>query len=156
MANVDNPSGFSPHRRLGGGALQTFTGLLASNTIYEAGDILQAEAGYVTIATAATDAVAGVAQSIQATSLGTHPTAYFYPAIQDYVFTAQCSGTPTQATIWTLVDFEGTTGIMEINEDASTIDHMRAIGFESNTSIGLNAKMEVIFAKSVWAQTASA
>lgn len=156
MANVDNPHGFRFWKRLAGGAAEMYTGLLASNQIYTTGDVLCEEAGYIKIATAVTDAIIGVAVSSNATSLGTHPKVTYCPSKMDYMFTAQCSGTPTQATVGTLVDFEGTTGIMEINENASSVDHLRVHGFKPSTSIGLNAELIVTWNKSMWAQTASA
>jgi hypothetical protein len=79
---------------------------------------------------------------------------YIWPALDGYVFAGQCSGTPTQAMIYTLVDIEGaaanSTGLsnQEVNENATSNKNVYLIGFKGNTSIGTNA--EVLF---TWAKT---
>jgi hypothetical protein len=155
---ADNPRGFSAKTNLAGGmAMPMWEGLLLSNQGIANGDILFASAGYLR-GSATTDKLpVGVAVTTNATSVTTNPKILFYPAIDSIVFTGQCSGTPTQATIWTVVDYEGASGasagvatrsIQEINEDATTNKQLNIIGLDPQSSMGANVELLFIFARS--------
>ena len=131
MANRDNPYGFKAVRNLNDGAIPKWKGKLLSNTIVTSGDAVMAASGYVALTNiVATNAVLGVIDSIQATSITTtNPDVYFTPSMDGIVFRGQCSGAPTQATVFTNCDIEGTTGIMEINEDATSLNVVKVCVF---------------------------
>ena len=155
MANPDNPKGFELRKIIGGstGAFETFPGKSLSNTIITNGDALMAAAGYCALTNiASTDGIVGVSASRQTTSVTTNQDIALYPALQNYIFSGQCSGTPTQATVWTNCDIEGTTGIMEINEDATSLNVVKVVGLLDSSSMGLNAELLFQWNKSLWAQ----
>ena len=147
-SNVDYPSGFKFYANLIGTGTPMFAGKLVSNVLVSSGDALYATAGYLT-PTATTDVhVAGVAVTRQATSVTVNVSMLFYPAADWVVFSGQTSCTMTQAKIWTLMDIEGTRGIQEINENATSNQNVLAIGFEPNTSIGAQSRVLFTWAKS--------
>ena len=149
MANVDNTHGFVYEMNLYGGPAPVWQGKLKSNITVAIGDALYNDgSGYVTIATSSTSNILGVClEAISST--GSHPDIDFVPALDGIVFSAQCSSgsTPSQGLVWTNVDIEGTTGIMEINEDSSTYDTVRLLGFRDDSSIGNYAQMMLMFNK---------
>lgn len=149
MANYDHPNGFRPYMMFGHGGVQpTWHGLLKSNTLVSTGDALYATAGYVT-PTATTDKyVVGVATFKNATSTTTNVSALFYPAVDWIYFEGQCSGTMTQAKVWTEVDIEGTRGIQEVNEDATSNKNVLLIGVDPRSSIGANTRVVFLWSKS--------
>ena len=157
MALRDNPHGFICEKVMGGstGAIETFRVKLLSNTIITDGDALMASAGYAALTNiASTDGIVGVSASRQTSSSTTNPNIEIYPAMGHYIFSGQCSGTLTQALIWTNVDIEGTTGIMEINEDATSLTVVKLVGIKSTSSAAANGEAMFIWNKSLWAQTA--
>lgn len=152
MANIDNPHGFIAETALGTvGNIPIWGAKLLSNTIIEPGDALSGQSGYACLTNViTTDSILGVSLSAQATSVTTNQDILFHPALDFVVFSGQCSGTPTQALVWTNCDIEGTTGIMEINENASTYSPVRLIGLKPGSSMGLNAEMLFVWNKSAF------
>jgi len=131
MANPDLPNGFEPFGPIDGGTgpIVASLGYLNASQTVAVGDALIYSSGRLSIAVATSGSIAGVvAPQLGATGLGENvyttssadDPLYFYPA-GDYVFVGQCSGTYAATTV-TPVDIVGTTGIMEINEGASTED----------------------------------
>jgi len=143
MANADLPIGFiavmdedyhAPHR----------WGATASQSI-KIGDVVYlSSAGRVTIAIASTSScILGVAASSVSSA-----TADDYIYVYDHplqVFEGQCSGNGALADPYTTnsaaacFDLEGTTGIMEINEDASSIDIFKVVGVGKDPVTGLDS-----------------
>lgn len=114
---TDNPNGFVcvDSRK------PVFKARLATSQTIHKGDMLIPASGYLAIALSTSVVLAGIAiESV--TSTTDTPWIEYVPALPGLRFMGQCSGTPTIATLWTYVDIEGTTGIMEVNEDASTYD----------------------------------
>lgn len=168
MPNADAAYGFRPDMILygGSGAIPVWEGQIKSNHVFTLGDAVYASAGYLRNAATGDKAVVGVCAANKAESasgivgtrvsntVATRPKLLFYPAIDGIVFAGQCSGTPTQATLWKLVDIEGaaanSTGRsnQEVNEDATTNKNVYLIGFRGNTSIGVNSEVLFTWAKS--------
>ena len=127
---------------------------LKSNMLIAHGDMLYATVGYATTVITADKAILGVGITPQKTSVTTNPKVLFTPAMESIVFSGQCSGTPTQARIWTVCDFEGTPGttttgsVQEINEDAETNKQLMLIGVSPESSFGLNAELQFIITRS--------
>lgn len=167
MANADAAYGFFPDQILFGGtaAIPVWEGQVKSNHVFTLGDAVYASAGYLRNAATTDKAVVGVCAANRAQSAAgvvgtrvsnsgaTRPKLLFWPALDGIVFRGQCSGTPTQAKVWTLQDLEGaaanSTGKsnQEINEDATSNKNLWLIGFSGHTSIGLNAEMLFTWAK---------
>lgn len=139
---------------------------IKSNHIFAQGDVVYASAGYARNAITGDKAIFGVVASKTyahsaggtvglrtSTSAATRPKMYMWPALDGYLFSAQCSGTPTQAKLYTLQDLEGapanSTGLsnQEVNEDATSNKNVYIVAFKGNTSIGLNSEVLVSFAK---------
>lgn len=142
MANRDNPHGFIAEYTLSGGAIPVFQDAMAASTTLHKGDLLIYSSGYLTIALAASTAIVGMCMEDKTSGASENPTISFVPATPDVIFSAQCSGTPTQAMIGTIVDIEGTTGIQEINEDSTAGGTVvRLLGVKPNSTLGANAEM---------------
>ena len=155
MANPDYPYGFIPYSVQGfGGAVPTDVGQLEASTTIHKGDALIRNAnGYIAPAAADSAAILGVAAHDATAGASEHPDVLFYPAIDDIVFCGQCSGTLTQALLGTSVDIEGSSGSMEINEDAaSTVDSptgvARLLRLKPGSELGANAEVLFVWAKS--------
>src|SRR3990167_6697169 len=167
MPNADAAYGFRPAQVMygGTGSFPLWEGQIKSNHVFTLGDAVYASVGYLRNAVTGDKAVVGVCAANKAesasgvvgtrvsNSVATRPKLLFWPALDGIVFSGQCSGTPTQAKVWTLQDLEGapsnSTGRsnQEINEDATTNKNLYLIGFRGNTSIGLNSEMLFIWAK---------
>lgn len=152
MANVDNPNGFVALYKFGGGTVPTMCGWAASNASINVGDALvMATTGRLTIATAASTAIYGVAIEKIVGVAATPQLVKFNPALEDVVFSGQCSGTMAQTDIGESVDIEGGTGVMEINEDASSTAVAKIIAlseFPLGNAVGANARVDFIWQKS--------
>jgi len=129
MANKDIPNGFKP---IGRYAQQTLWPATASQTIVAGDMVFLDSAGRVSIATTSTAAVMGVAaSSVVSSTAGDDIYVYDNPLQR---FSGQCSGDGALADPYTCFtsgscfDIEGTTGIMEINEDATTYDIVKVVG----------------------------
>ena len=142
MANRDNPHGFIAEYTLSGGAIPVFQGAMAASLTLHKGDTLIYSSGYLTIGLAASTGIVGVCMEDQVSGAGEHPIISYIPVTPDVIFSAQCSGTPTQAMIGTLVDLEGGTGVQEINEDSTAGGSVvRLLGVKPNSTLGANAEM---------------
>lgn len=138
MANADNAFGFkpvSPNPR----AIPVRTG-----AVFSTGDALMWSSGKVILHDAGANLVAGVA----ATDGVIDGTAIMW-SDPNCEFIAQCSGTYAENTHdGTPVDLEGATGVQEVNENASTQDHMIVLGHHpiaGSEDAGANAVVRVKF-----------
>ncbi len=142
MANRDNPHGFVAEYTLSGGALPVFQGKMAASLTLNIGDTLIYSSGYLALGVAASTGIVGVCIEAQTTSAGEYTTISYVPVTPDVIFSAQCSGTPTQAMMGTEVDLEGATGVQEINENATAAGKVvRLLAVKPNSELGANAEM---------------
>jgi len=130
MANANRPDGFRP---AGGYPLyKTQVWPVAAGETIAIGDaVIEDGAGRVSIALANSGTPLGVAASpVTASTVDDPIWIYDNP---DQVFEGQCSGNGALADVNTCrttancFDIEGTTGIMEINEDATTEDVVKVV-----------------------------
>ena len=141
MANRDNPHGFIAEYTLSGGAFPVFHGKMAASLSLKKGDTLIFSSGYLTLGLASSTAIAGICMEDKTSSAGEYPTISYTPVTPDVIFSAQCSGTATQAMIGTIVDIEGASGVQEINENATAVGVVRLLGVKPNSVLGLNVEM---------------
>ena len=68
------------------------------------------------------------------------------------VFEGQCSGDSAANLVGTAVDIEGATGVMEVNEDATTEDVIQIVGLRSDEdpayTLGTNDRVRFIVLRS--------
>lgn len=142
MANTDNPNGFKFVKSLYGEAI--LDSVVLAGTVAK-GDALVFASGTATIALSSSGTIHGVAAEAGISG----ETILFYPALPGYVFEGQCSGTYAAAShLHVDVDLEGTTGIQEVNEDATTEKVVHIIGYNSNSAIGANTRVQFTFPRS--------
>jgi hypothetical protein len=153
MANPDNPNGFYFRKdAMGGTTPLLLTVKVATGQTIAIGDALILNAsGLVQIALSTSGALYGVAvEAVSSAAAGA--TIKMVPFMQGYIFTGQCSGTLTQAIIGTSVDIEGTTGIMEINENAVVEQVVRILALDGDIdnlqTPGLNSQVLFSVARS--------
>jgi len=144
MANYDNPNGFRFVKSLVGGTNtpERLRYTVTTGQTIAKGDAVIAASGLVSVAASNSGTILGVAdESVTTAAAGTKID--IIPALPWYVFEGQCSGTYSDAVRFTTVDIEGTTGIMEINENATTEQVARVIGElgDPNNSIGANSRV---------------
>jgi hypothetical protein len=157
MANTDRPNGFSLVRSLSGQMAPVSMALAASQTIAKGDAVIDNGSGLVAIGLATSGALLGVAAE-SATSDSSPTRAddriLIYPAVDTNVFSGQCSGDSAAALIATDVDIEGATGVMEVNEDATTEQVARIVGLESDKDVeltlGTNDRVYFIIKRSQW------
>ncbi len=147
MANTDNPNGFKMNRSMTHGEEIITRDLAATQTISK-GDAVINSTGLVAIALYTSGLLLGVS-AMDATTAG-DTDIKMYPAVPWIVFEGQCSGTYAATLRFSPVDIEGTTGIMEVNEDLSTESVLWIIGEDSNTEIGAYSRVHFIIYKSSW------
>ena len=155
MANRDNPKGFWWVKSLMSGEASPITvdvPITASTTI-AVGDAVILSSGYGTVALYTSGAIYGVAVEAIATTAsgaGSTGTIKVIPALPWYVFRGQCEGTYAITVNGTSVDIEGATGVMEINENATTEKVVRVIGLSDlpNNAIGANSVVDFVWARS--------
>jgi hypothetical protein len=154
MANVDNPNGFRFVRSLTGGTASPiiYTGEVAASQTIAAGDALAVSSGQIIIATATSGAILGVATEAVTVASGATGTIHYVPALSHYVFEGQCSGTFAQSIMYSTVDIEGTTGIMEVNENATTEQVLTIIDLLRTplNTIGANSRVEFVWTRSAF------
>lgn len=154
MANVDAPNGFQPEYLMGGGgAIPLMSVLLSSNTGCKIGDpIALLTTGLATVGSATSTEILGVAQETVTAVAATRKNVKVAVALENAVFSGQCSGNCLITRIGEDVDIEGSTGIFEINEDASSIDIARIIGLKpvSGNAWGTNARVLFVWQKSAF------
>lgn len=151
MANVDNPNGFSCVMTLSGGAPTRLSYTTAASQSIKKGDAvsLSLATSLVTLANSVTPRLFGVAaHDVTTTAADERYPLLVYPFDSNNVFEAQCSGTFSLARIGSSVDIEGTTGIQEVNEDATVEQVLRIIGYNPLSEIGANARVWVTGARS--------
>lgn len=145
MANVDNPNGFTFEYSMAGmGSERLVKGTLAASNTVAKGDALiesGVTAGQLAIAASNSGLLMGVAAEAATVGAGATTDLYFYPAVPWYVFSGQCSGTYATTIRYSAVDIEGTTGIMEVNEDATTELVIYIIGELDGSEIGANTRV---------------
>ena len=145
MANADIPNGFRYKSGAAGGqpVIKTKT-VATSQTIAEGDAVILNASGLVEIAVATSGQIYGVAHtSCSSAAAGTQ--IQIIPAVRTYVFEGQCSGTLTQAIIGTAVDIEGTTGIMEINENTTVEQVALVLELAPDVENTLGANSRVLF-----------
>ena len=134
MANPDGPNGFRAVETDSGQMAVRRYPVAASQTIAK-GDAVFLSSGLVTIAVATTPQLLGIAASAVTTTASpvrATDTVMVYVATPGQIFEGQCSGSSTAALLGTSCDIEGTTGIMEINENATTEDVIHIVGWKSD------------------------
>lgn len=109
----------------------------ASQTI-AIGDLVKWNgSGYIALATATDDHIAGVAESkVTSSTLGD---AIYINDHPDSIYRAYCSGTLTAAYRGTCVDFEGATGAQYVNENANSEKVIQIL--EDVDGVGANAEV---------------
>lgn len=149
MPNADKPNGFAPAYTLSGGPPAIVWLPVATTQTLAKGDAVTFSSGQITIATSSSGTIAGVmsAPSVLATANTNVPV---YVADSNTVFVGQCSGDSAIALIGTSVDIEGTTGIMEVNENATTEKVARVVGLHPSDDIGTNGRVYFTWARSAW------
>lgn len=147
MSNTDNPNGFNVVKTLSGGPPTIVEVPVATTQTLAKGDPVYLSSGQVTIAASSTGAIFGV-MAQDAASLTANTLVKVYAACENNIFEGQCSGTFARSIIGTSVDIEGTTGIFEINENATTELVARIIGWNSNDEVGANTRVQFIWARS--------
>lgn len=156
MANTDNPNGFYlsysmvGHSELVEGDIYKAAAAL---TITRGDAVIEdgGTAGKVDIALEDSDLLLGV--SVQssvwtAAQAAAGDTILFYPAVPWLVFNGQCSGTYALTDRYDPCDIEGTTGIMEVDEDDTTESVIQILGEDTNTEIGANSRVRFIIIRS--------
>lgn len=162
MANVDNPNGFRVYRGEDQAIMPLFARDLKADTGCIKGDPLYVDGSGDLVVATASSAVLGVAvHTVVAPTDGSQEKVLIYPARKDIVFHAQCSGSYTAAAkdFIYLADIEGSTGIFEINEDASSVDVVMILGLSPiprGNVAGANARVLVRIAKSQYEQAVAA
>lgn len=153
MANVDNPNGFRAVKSLSGSYIPTFEYMTKANLALQPGDaVVMLSNGTVDIATSSSAAIFGVCQSKVTAESGVSKKVLVVPASRDLVFEGQCSGTFSPVNVGEAVDIEGTTGIMEINEDAQSVGCVQLLGLSKavDNEAGANARAYFTWKKSQW------
>jgi len=141
-ANADNPNGCRPAGLFGSFSepFQAFEAA-AAQTIAEGDPVKRDGSGQVVIGTATDSALLGFARTaVTASSAGDLIYVYSDPST---VFECQCSGTFAITMIGDAVDLEGTTGIFEVNENATTYMPVRIVNYNPNDSVGANTRVYV-------------
>ena len=137
-ANLDAPQGFKPVD-INGASKSRLHETAASQTIAKGDAVIMNSAGQIEIALSSSGTLLGVAGSaVTSSSAGDDIWVYDDP---NQVFEGQCSGTYAITINSTFVDIEGTTGIMEINENASTEKVIQVLHMDPNSSVGANARV---------------
>ena len=153
MSNVDNPNGFRAVKSLSGSYIPTFEYMTKANLALTAGDaVIMLSNGTVDIATASSPAIFGVCQNSVTAESGVSKRVLVVPASRDLIFEGQCSGTFSPVNVGEAVDIEGTTGIMEINEDAQAVGVAQIIGLAKgvDNKAGAFAHVFFVWKKSQW------
>ena len=142
MANTDNPNGFMCVKS-DFGPIKIEEGLVATGQTITKGDALIISSGLIQIAVAASGAIYGVAaESVTSAAAGSN--IKFIPALPWYVFEGQCSGSFAATHRGGTADIEGTTGIMEVNEDASVEDVLVMVREHPDATVG-SASAQIYF-----------
>ena len=142
MANTNNPNGFMCVKS-DFGPIKIEEGLVATGQTITKGDALIISSGLIQIAVATSGAIYGVAaESVTSAAAGSN--IKFIPALPWYVFEGQCSGSFAATHRGGTADIEGTTGIMEVNEDASVEDVLVMVREHPDATVG-SASAQIYF-----------
>ena len=154
MANADTPNGFSPAKNIPGVTPRTGYYLAASGKTWAEGDMLTLSGAFTQLAVAGSNVLLGVAaEPTPSGGSSTDPTARSRLAVYDdpnQTFEGQCSGTYTEGTDGVkTADIEGTTGIMEVNENATSKEVVKITSLvpKSDNADGANAKVRFVINK---------
>ncbi len=154
MANSDKPNGFTLVKSVFGEHARMKFPVAASQTI-AAGDAIILVAGLIQIGLATSGAILGVAaHPITTTASPTRADDQMLVelALPGNIFEGQLSGSSVAATLGSECDIEGTTGIMELNEDASVEDVAQIVRLVSDVrddlEQGLNDRVQFIWKRS--------
>ena len=141
-ANTDNPNGCKP-TGLFGQFVAPFSPFqaAASQTIVEGDPVKLDGSGQVVIGAATDSSLLGFARTA-VTDSDAGDIIYVYND-PEQVYECQCSGTFALTMIGDAVDLEGSTGIFEVNENASTYQPVRIVGYNANDSVGANTRLFV-------------
>ena len=153
MANKDLPNGFRAVMSGSGSPPPVFEVKTKANLALNPGDfIVMLSNGTVDIATASSTAIFGLCQSKVTAESGVSKKIRYIPALDDLIYEGQCSGTFTPVNVGESVDIEGTTGIMEVNEDAQSTGVIRIVGLAKGVgnAAGANARVNFTITKSQW------
>jgi hypothetical protein len=137
MANKDYPNGF---KWVKGPLIRNHYQVNTSQGIKK-GDMVVLSSGKVSLAASNSGALLGVADAAKTTggSVTAADTIEVICGAEGTVFQGQCSGNSAVALIGTDVDIEGTTGIMEVDENATTEQVIRVVEIPDTTDLGVNA-----------------
>ena len=142
MANTDNPNRFMCVKS-DFGPIKIEEGLVATGQTITKGDALIISSGLIQIAVATSGAIYGVAaESVTSAAAGSN--IKFIPALPWYIFEGQCSGSFAADQRGGTADIEGTTGIMEVNEDASVEDVLVMVREHPDATVG-SASAQIYF-----------
>jgi len=153
MANTDIPNGFSVSSNQYGQAAVIHFPVAASQTIAK-GDAVILASGLVQIAVATSPQLLGIADAAITTSgsVDRDDTVAVVVALPGIVFEGQCSGDSTAALVGTACDIEGATGVMEVNENATTEDVIQVVGLRSDEdpeyTLGTNDRVRFVVLRS--------
>lgn len=150
MANVDNPSGFVVARS-NSVVVPMVKGTTASNVTLADGDlVIMLTTGLISIALNTSTSIHGLCVKPVTGAAGVQKECWFVPALETIEFEGQCSGTMAQTDIGEACDIEGTTGIMEVNEDANSTAVIRITGLANGlkNAVGANARVRFVVNKS--------
>ena len=147
MANENRTGFYYAYRETSGPApIREF--LTTSNVTLAKGDlVVMSNTGLVNIATATDSMLVGVAAHAVTGVAGVKAKVLVVVGLQDVVFLGRSSGTTAQADVGELVDFEGTTGIMEVNENAQSIGNLRVMALKPGDSLDSNCGVYVKITK---------
>lgn len=151
MANLDKPAGFRVAQMPG--SFPVYTAKTKSNLSLSPGDALvMLSNGTLDIADASSASIFGVCQSKLTAVASVQQDCLYIPALPTILFSGQCSGTFTPVNVGEAVDIEGTSGAMEINENAQALGVARIIGLEGGlkNDNGANARVLFTWNKSQW------
>jgi hypothetical protein len=141
-ANTDNPDGCKPTGLFGqfSEPFQPFEAA-AAQTIAEGDPVKRDGSGQVTIAAVTDSSLLGFARTaVAGSSAGDLIYVYSDP---NTVFECQCSGSFAITMVGSSVDLEGTTGIFEVNENATVYKPVRIVGYNAADAVGANARVYV-------------
>jgi hypothetical protein len=150
VGNVDSSNGFWPVALLSGGtgAIPTFQATLAANQAITAGDALVSNGdGTCQIALHNSAAIFGVAAETKVSDTSTQ-NLLIYPALPWILFEAQCAATYAITIRYTAVDIQGSTGAMEVEENATTYGVFWVINENPETPVGDYTRVRGVFIQS--------
>ncbi len=137
MANVDLPNGFRPVISENISQPHVGTYVAKANESWKAGDIAVYHTdGTVMLGSASSASALGVfASDVTTATSGQEVPIYDDP---EQIFEGQFDGTPGRTALYTCsasancYDIKGTTGVMEINDGATSIEIIKVVGFPVN------------------------